>query len=127
MSEQKLRPRQVLLFYGLWIVSSVMCVLDALVLRSAITAIFAGIANAVPIEVQIERQWYLRWTVGTVDKFAVAILGIAAVLGVMALDYAYRTAMFKGTIKRRFALVTAIQASVLIGSALIVWVVSLTL
>ncbi|MBL7200362.1 MAG: hypothetical protein ISS56_09455 [Anaerolineae bacterium] len=127
MSEQKLKPKQVFLFYVLWILSAILCVLDALSLRSAITAVAAAIANAVPIEVQIERQWHLRWTVGAVDKFALAILGIAAVLGIIALDGVYRGAVFKGSIKKRFATVTAIQAGVLIVSQLAVWIVSLTL
>jgi hypothetical protein len=127
VSEQKLKPKQVLLFYALMILSGILCVLDALALRSAISAVVAAIANAIPMEVQIERQWYLKWTVGTVDKFALAILGIAAVLGIMALDYVYHDALFKGRIKKRFATVTAIQAGVLIVSALIVWIIRLTL
>jgi hypothetical protein len=127
MSEQKLKPKQVLLFYALWILSAVLCVLDALALRSAITAVAAAIANAVPMEVQIERQWHLRWTVGAVDKFALAILGIAAVLGIIALDGVYRGAIFRGSIKKRFAIVTAIQAGVLIVSELIIWIIRLTL
>ena len=56
-------------------ISGTLSVLDWLTLRSAITDVAVVIANAVPMEAQIANQWYLRWTVPSVDKFALALSG----------------------------------------------------
>jgi len=118
VSEKQLKPVQLVTFYLLWAVSGAVCVLDWLVARAAVTAVASAIASSIPKEVQIKRQWFLRWPVAAIDKFALAILGIVAVLVVMALDYVYREAIIKGTIKKRFATVTAIQAGILLLAAL---------
>ena len=73
---------------------------------------------------QIERQWFVRWPAAAVGKFALAILGIAAMLVVMALDYVYRDGIIKGTIKKRFVTVTAIQVGILLLSALAIGISS---
>jgi len=125
MSEPKLKPRQFLPFYGLWMISAALSIADWLFLRAALTAIAAAIANAVPIEKQISGNWYLRWVVGAVDKFAWLIFGIMAVLSVMSFEYIYRTGLIKGTIKKRFATVTGIQAGILALSALAIFITSL--
>jgi hypothetical protein len=124
MSEQKLKPAQFISFYLLWGVSSLLCVLDWLVARAAVTAVVSAVAASIPKEVQIERQWFLRWPVAALDKFALVILGIAAMLVVMALDYVYRDGLIKGTIKKRFLRVTAIQAGILLLSALAIGISS---
>ena len=125
MSEKKLRPLQFIPFYLLWGVSGALCVLDWLVARTAIAAVLSAIAASVPIEKQIERQWFVRWPVAALDKFALVILGIVAMLVVMALDYVYRDGLIKGTIKKRFATVTAIQVGILLLSALAIGISSL--
>jgi hypothetical protein len=127
MSEKQLKPRQYLTFYLLWIASGILCVFDALATRSAITAIAAAMASAIPMEIQIQRQWYLRWPVRAVNQFAWAIVGIGAVVAIMALDYVYRTAILKGVIKKRFATVTAIQVGILIVAEIVNRIASSTL
>jgi hypothetical protein len=124
MSEKKLKPIQFIPFYLLWGVSGLVCVLDWLVSRAAVTAVASAIAASIPKEVQIERQWFLRWPVAALDKFALVILGIVAMLVVMALDYVYRDGLIKGTIKKRFATVTAIQVGILLLSALAIGISS---
>ena len=124
MSEPKLKPRQFLPFYGLWLISAVLSIADWLVLRAAATAIAAAIANSVPMEKQIAASWYLRWVVGAVDKFAWLILGIIAMLSVMAFEFIYRTGLIRGKIKKRFIIVTAIQVGILLLSALAIGVSS---
>jgi hypothetical protein len=118
VSEKQLKPVQLIQFYLLWVVSSAISVVDWLTLRSALSATAAVIAESVPMEAQSERQWYLRWTVSAVDKFALAVLGIAAMVSIISLDYIYRDAIGKGVIQRRFGTVTAVQASLLILSAI---------
>ncbi len=125
MSEKKLRPVQFIPFYLLWGISGALCVLDWLVARTAITTVVSAIAASIPIEKQIERQWFVRWPVAALDKFVLVILGIAAMLVIMGLDYVYQNAMIKGTIKKKFATVTGIQAGILALSALAIFVTSL--
>ena len=122
MSEPKLKPRQFLPFYGLWLISAALSIADWLMLRAALTAIAAAVANSVPIERQISGQWYLRWAVGAVDKFAWLILGIIAILSVMSFEFIYRTGLIRGKIKRRFASVTGIQVGLLLLSQVAIWI-----
>ena len=117
MDERRLQPGQVALFVLLWIVSSALSILDWVVLRAAITAVSAAWANAVPIEAQIERQWYLRWTVRAVDPCAVAVLTVLAFVSIVGFDSLYRSAIWKGKIGKTFGLVTAIQ----VGCAALGW------
>ena len=124
MGEQKLKPIQFIPFYLLWGASGALCVVDWLVSRAAVTAVASAIAESIPKEVQIERQWFLRWPVAALDKFALVILGIVAMLVVMALDYVYRDGLIKGTIKKRFLTVTAIQVGILLLSALAIGISS---
>ena len=113
---KRLKPRQIPLLIGLWIVSSLLSLLDWIVLRASISSIAAVIANAVPIERQIERQWYLRWTVRAVDPCNVAILTTLAFLSIIGFDQLYRDAIWKNKIRRTFTIVTAIQVGILIVS-----------
>lgn len=122
MSEPKLKPRQFLPFYGLWLISAALSIADWLLLRAALTAIAAAIADSVPIEKQISGHWYLRWMVEAVDKFAWLILGIIAVLSVMSFEFIYRTGLIKGKIKKRFATVTGIQVGLLFLSQVAIWI-----
>ena len=124
MSEKKLKPRQFLPFYGLWIISAVLSIADWLILRAALTAVAAAIADAVPIERQISGHWYLRWVVEAVDKFAWLILGIIAVLSVMAFEFIYRDGLIKGKARKRFSVVTAVQAGLLVLAVLTIAIVS---
>ena len=125
MSEKQLKPAQFVPFYLLWITSGLLCVLDWLISRAAVTAVATAIAASVPMEVQVERQWFLRWPVSALDQLAMVILGIAAMVVVMALDYVYRDGLIKGTIKRRFATVTAIQVGILLLSGLAIGISSI--
>jgi hypothetical protein len=111
--EKGLRPRQIPLFVLLWAVSSLLTVLCGIVLRSAASSVAAVIANAVPIEWQIENQWYLRWTVRAVDPCSVAILTILGFVSIIGFDFLYRDGFWKGTIRKKFITVTAIQAAIL--------------
>ena len=122
MSEKKLKPRQFFPFYGLWLISAALSIADWLILRAALTSVAAAIADSVPIERQISGNWYLRWMVEAVDKFAWLILGILAMLSVMSFEFIYRTGLIKGKIKRRFATVTSIQVSLLILSQVVIWI-----
>jgi len=115
-----MRPIQFVPFYLLWIVSSALSVLDWFLLRSALTAVASAIANAIPMEVQIRRQWYARWVVRAVDPCATAVLSVLLLVSIILFDYLYRAAIEKGTIKKRFGLVTGIQAGILIVSAIAV-------
>jgi hypothetical protein len=124
MSEKKLKPTQFIPFYLLWAISGLVCVLDWLISRAAVTAVASAIAASIPKEAQIERQWFARWPVAALDKFALVILGIIAMLVVMALDYVYRDGLIKGTIKKRFVTVTAIQVGILLLSALAIGISS---
>jgi hypothetical protein len=117
MDERRLEPRQIALFYGLWILSGALSLLDWVALRAAISALVTTIANAIPIEYQIEHQWYARWTVRAADPCAIAILTVLAFASIIALDFMYRDAIWKGTIKKRFGIVTAVQ----MGIAAVCW------
>ena len=112
MDERRLEPRQTTLFYILWIVSVALSLLDWVALRAAITAVAVAIVNAIPIEYQIEHQWYARWTVRATDPCTVAILTVLAFASIIIFDFMYRNAIWKGTIKRTFGIVTAIQAGI---------------
>jgi len=125
MSEEKqLKPIQYIPFYLLWGVSGALCVLDWLLARTAITSVVSAIANTIPMEKQIERQWFVRWPVAALDKLVVVILGIAAMVVFMALNYVYQKALIEGTMKKRFAIVTGIQAGILALSALAILITS---
>jgi sterol desaturase/sphingolipid hydroxylase (fatty acid hydroxylase superfamily) len=113
-----MKPLQTGSFYLLWIVSSALTVLDWITLRSGITGVAAVLAKAIPMEWQIEHQWYARWTVRAVDPCAAAILTILALMSIISFDYLYHDAIEKGKIKKRFGTVTAIQAGLLIVSAI---------
>lgn len=125
--EPHLKPVQSVPFYLLWIVSAILSVLDWLLLRSAASALAALIAASVPIEKQIERNWYLRWTVPAVDKIALVVFGIAAVLSIMTFDYIYRNAIIKHKVRQRFTTITAIQVGLLILSVAIITLTGLVL
>jgi hypothetical protein len=122
MSEKKLRRGQLPVFYLLWIVSAALSILDWFALRSAATAVAVAIAASVPMEVQIERQWYLRWPAAAVDKFALACFGILAMLAIMSLEWVYRVDLIKGTINKRFAIVAGIQVGLLVLSQVTIWI-----
>jgi hypothetical protein len=113
---KRLKPRQIPLLIGLWIVSSILSLLDWIVLRAAVASVAAVIAGSVPIEQQIERQWYLRWTVRAVDPCNVAILTTLAFLSIIGFDQLYRDAIWKKKIRKTFTIVTAIQVGILIVS-----------
>ena len=117
MDERNLEPRQTALFYALWIVSVALTVLDWVALRAASTAVVAAIADAIPIEYQIERQWYARWTVRAADPCAIAILTLLAFASIVTFDFLYRDAIWKGTIVKKFGIVTAVQ----VGIAAVCW------
>jgi hypothetical protein len=125
MSEDKLKPIQHVYFYLLWIVSGALNIADWLALRAGVSAIAAGIAESVSIEWQIERQWFLRWPASAVDKVALVVFGIAAIVIWFWLDYYYRNALVKGVIGKRFGKVTGIQVGLLIISLVVVSIVSL--
>ena len=116
--EKRLKPRQIPLLIGLWLVSSILSLMDWVALRASIASIAAVIANSVPIEKQIEGQWYLRWTVRAVDPCNVAILTTLAFLSIVGFDQLYRDAIWKGNIRRTFTVVTAIQVGILVASGL---------
>jgi hypothetical protein len=107
------KPVQFIPFYLLWIISSALSVLDWIALRGATVALVDLIDRSVPIERQIERGWYLRWVTRAANPCSLAIFSVFAVLSIIGFDYLYRTAIEKGTIKKRFALVTGIQVGIL--------------
>ena len=117
MDERRLEPRQIALFYGLWILSIVLSILDWVVLRAAISAVTAAIVHAIPIEFQIQHQWYARWTMRAADPCALAILTVLTFASIIIFDFMYRDAIWKGTIKKRFGIVTAVQ----VGIAAVCW------
>lgn len=114
MSEKKLKPAQYAPFILLWIVSAALSLADWFVLRRALVAVAAAIAQAVPVERQIERQWFLRWPVAALDKFALVICGILAMISIMAFEWIYRDGFIKGTIRKRVAIVMGIQVGLLV-------------
>jgi succinate dehydrogenase hydrophobic anchor subunit len=97
----------------LWIISSALSVLDWMALRGATVALVDLIERLVPIERQIESGWYLRWVVRAANPCSLAFFSIFAVVSILGFDYLYRNAIEKGTIKKRFALVTGIQVGIL--------------
>ena len=111
--EKRLKPRQVPLYVGLWLVSGIVSLLDWVALRAAITAVVAAIVGAVPIEWQVEHQWYLRWTARATDPCSIAVLTVLAFVTIIGFDPLYRGAIWKGTIRKTFTIVTAIQVGVL--------------
>ena len=124
MSEKKLKPAQYLPFYALWIISSAVSVVDWMLLRGATIAVADAIERAVPIEVQIERQWYLRWVVRAANPCSMAFYSIFAFASIISFDYLYRDAIAKGKIRKRFGLVTAIQAGIAVVCALLMAIVN---
>jgi hypothetical protein len=126
VSEKDLRPLQFIPFYLLWIVSGALTIITGLVARQAITAVTAALGEAVPMEWQIEREWFTRWIVRAVDPFAIAILSVLAFSTIIALDYLYRNAILKKTVKKTFGIVTAVQLGILIVSIIAITIVSST-
>ena len=111
--EGAVRPVQFLPFYLLWIISSALSVLDWMALRGATVALVDLIDRLVPIERQIESGWYLRWATRAANPCSLAVFSVFAVISILGFDYLYRAAIEKGTIKKRFALVTGIQVGIL--------------
>lgn len=124
MSEKQLKPVQYLPFYVLWIISSVLSVVDLMLLRGATIAVADAIERAVPIEVQIERQWYLRWVVRAANPCSLAVYSVFAFASIISFDYLYHDAIAKGKIRKRFGLVTAIQAGIAVVCALLMAILS---
>ena len=112
--EKGLKPRQIPLFILLWAVSSVLSLACWIVWRAAATSVAAVIANAVPIEWQIENRWYLRWTVRAVDPCSVAVLTILGFVSIAGFDFLYRDAFWKKKIRKVFITATAIQLGLLL-------------
>ena len=108
-----MKPVQFVPFYLLWIISSALSVLDWMALRGATVALADLVDRLVPIERQIESGWYLRWVVRAANPCSLAFFSIFAVVSILGFDYLYRNAIEKGTIKKRFALVTGIQVGIL--------------
>ena len=104
------------LYYVLWFVSSAVSLADWVALRAMVSSVAAAIGGRVPMEFQFEHQWYVRWTVAAVDPCFVAVLTVLALITIIGLDYLYHDAVAKGTIKKRFGIVTAIQVGILIVS-----------
>ncbi len=126
MNEKDLRPLEFIPFYLLWIVSGALTIIDGLLLRQAVTAVAAALGQVVPMTWQVEHHWYVRWVVRAVDPLATAILTIAVFAAIIILDYLYRNAIIKKTIKKTFALVTAIQLGLLIGGVIAITIVANT-
>ena len=124
MSEKKMLPRQLPAYWGMWIGSSILSLVDWWMLRTATTALAAAIAESVPIEVQIERQWYLRWVAAASAPFAWVCIGIVAILSIFGFEALYRDGLIKGKARKRFGVVTAIQAGLLVLSVLTIAIVS---
>jgi len=114
--EKRLKPRQTLLYVGLWLFSGIVSLVDWVALRAAVTAVAAAIVGAVPIEWQVEHQWYLRWTVRATDPCSIAVLTVLAFLTILGFEPLYRNAIWKGTARKTFTIVTAIQAGILVTS-----------
>ena len=83
----------------------------------------AVIADAAPMERQAQRGWFLYHIIPAVYKFAVLVFGLAAFALVIWFDYTYRAAQAKGTLKRRFGVITAVQLCILVGCAIVLLVV----
>jgi hypothetical protein len=122
MSEKKLTRGQLPVSCLLWIVSSILSLVDWFALRAAVTAVATAIAASVPMDVQVERHWYLRWPAATVDKFALVCFGIVAVASVISFDYLYRDAILKGKVKKRLVVIGGIQVGLLLLSLLAIWI-----
>jgi len=103
-----------------WVISSVLTVLDGIALRAVAVELAVLITNTVPIEQQAERGWFLYQILPAVDKFTVAILGVAALVLVLSFDYIYRAALAKGVLKKRFGVITAVQVGVLVGCGIVI-------
>lgn len=119
-----MKPLRSVLYYVLWFVSSVVSIADWIALRAMITSVAAAIGGQIPMEFQVEHQWYVHWTVAAVDPCFVAILTLLALMSIIGLDYLYQDAVIKGTIRKRFGIVTAIQVGVLIVSYIAVLIAS---
>jgi hypothetical protein len=120
-----MRPVQFIPFYLLWIISSALSVLNWLALRAATVALVDWIERLVPMERQIERGWYLRWVTRAADPCSLAVFSIFALASIIGFDYLYRAAIEKGTIKKRFGLVTGIQAGILVACGIVLLVTNI--
>ena len=103
-----------------WLISVVLTVLDGIALRMVAVELAVLITNSVPIEQQAERGWFLYRILPAVDKFAVAILGVAALVLVLSFEYIYRAALAKGMLRKRFSIITAVQVGVLVGCGIVI-------
>ena len=120
-----MKPVQFIPFYLLWIISSALSVVDWIALRGATVALADLIERLVPVERQIESGWYLRWMVRAANPCSLAFFSIFAVISILGFDYLYRSAIEKGTIKKRFALVTGIQVGILVLCGIVLLVSNL--
>ena len=124
MSEKRLEKQQIAPFVLMWIVSGILSVADWLALRAAVSAVAAAIAGSVSIEAQVRRNWFLRWPAAAADKFALACLGILAVLSIMSFEWVYRSALLHGRGRKRFLTVAGIQVGLLVASAIAIGIAS---
>ena len=124
MGDKDLKPLQFIPFYLLWIISSALSLLDWALIRAAVTSLATVIAAAIPTDLQLRRQWSARWALRAVDPCTVAVLTVLVLASIISFDYLYRDGLIRGTIKRRFGIVTTVQASLLIVAGIIVTVSS---
>jgi hypothetical protein len=105
-----------------WLVSLALTVLDGLALRTMVVDLAAAMADAAPMERQVQRGWFLYHMIPAVDKFSILVIGLAAFASVIWFDYVYRAAHANRTLKRRFSVVTAVQVGVLIVCGIVILV-----
>jgi hypothetical protein len=125
MSEKRLEKRQVMPFILMWIASAILSIADWVALRAGVSAVAVAIAASVPIETQVQHNWFLRWPAAAIDKLALGCFGILAVMSIMSFEWVYRSALLEGVGKRRFATVAGIQVGLLVISGIAVGISSL--
>jgi hypothetical protein len=105
-----------------WLVSIILTILDWLAVRELVVAIAIRATQAVPMEQQIKRGWFVHNIIPAIDRFAVLGCGVIGFGLVMVFEYIYRNAQAKGVLARRFCLFTGIQVGVYIVCRVLVFV-----
>ncbi len=111
--------------YLAWIVSFALTLFDWMALRNLVRAIVTTVLVTMPTEQRVEKLLFPQLIIPAVDQIATLVFGVIALILVVVLEYVYRSAAAKGMLKKRFGLVTTLQAGVFVVCLVFILIIEL--
>ncbi len=111
--------------YLAWIVSFALTLFDWMALRTLVRAIVTTVLVTMPTEQRVEKLLFPQLIIPAVDQVATLVFGVIALILVVGLEYAYRTAAAKGMLMKRFVRVTTLQAGGFVACLVLILVIEL--